>query len=186
MKQRINLKLQCFLHNAALFCCGALVLLLAVLAILELIPAPARSLRVESAFEVSSAAIYADGSLYSTEIRGTLKNTGKKTVQIDEMKVVISDGSFKKKVNIEGFGIPAGAEHEVVFHLEDAIDFDTVHEVTALREGEALSLQNRSVDAFPISGLAIFYLLLLVPAILLLVFAAKKRYYLYQEIRANG
>jgi hypothetical protein len=56
-----------------------------------------------------------------------------------------------------------------------------VHEVYVRVNGEEHRVSNRSVSAFPLTGIAIACLVLLVPAVFLLVRAAQGCYYLHQE-----
>ena len=76
-------------------------LVLVALTVLELLPQGRGGIDVKERIEVSSARIYADGSLYSTELRGILRNSEKEAVTVESVVLVIDDGNVKKNVTLE-------------------------------------------------------------------------------------
>ena len=73
------------------------------------------------------------------------------------------------------------AEYDLAHSFEGASDFDTVHEVYLTVDGKETRLSNRAISEFPFSGLSIFCLVLLIPAVILTVRALKGCFYLRQE-----
>ena len=161
--------------------CIILVLLLATVAVLEMLPQKDIGINVKERVEVSSSKIYADGTLYSTEIRGILINRADAMRKIDLIRVVISDGESKRDVEIPAVTLYPGAEYDLAHSFEGASDFDTVHEVYLTVDGKETRLSNRAISEFPLSGLSIFCLVLLIPAVILTVRALKGCFYLRQE-----
>ena len=161
--------------------CIILVLLLATVAVLEMLPQKDVGINVKERVEVSSSKIYADGTLYSTEIRGILINRADAMRKIDLIRVVISDGESKQDVEIPAVTLYPGAEYDLAHSFEGALDFDTVHEVYLTVDGKETRLSNRAISEFPLSGLSIFCLVLLIPAVILTVRALKGCFYLRQE-----
>lgn len=161
--------------------CALLTLTFLAVAILEMIPSENIAVRVKKQFEANSSMIYADGSLYQTEIRGTLENTETQQTLVESITVVVSDGKTKRKVEIDPVVLSAGEVYEVVFPIRDACDFDRVQEVYVRVNGTDTRLSNRSAVDFPISGIAVVCLLLTVGAALLTVRSIRTCYYLRQE-----
>ena len=161
--------------------CAVLVLILATVAILEMLPQKDVGINIKERIGVSSSKIYADGSLYSTEIRGILVNRADATRTLDSIRVVIGDGQIKKDVSLPAVTLYAGAEYDLVHLFESASDFDTVHEIFLTVDGVETRISNRATSEFWLSGLAIVCLVLLIPAVLLTVRAFKGCFYLHEE-----
>ena len=161
-------------------------LVLVALTVLELLPQGRGGIDVKERIEVSSARIYADGSLYSTELRGILRNSEKEAVTVESVVLVIDDGNVKKNVTLEGFVLPAGAEYSLSHRFEDAYCFENVREVRVRVAGTESRVSNRSVSAFPISGFAIACVVLLIPTVLFAVHTVQGCLYLCEERRATG
>lgn len=174
------------LQSVKMGLCIVLVLLLATVAVLEMLPQKDVGINVKERVGVSSSKIYADGSLYSTEIRGILINRTDTMRKIDSIRVVISDGDNKRDVELPSVMLYPGAEYDLVHSFEGASKFDTVHEVYLTMDGQETRLSNRAISDFPLSGLAIFCLALLIPAVILTVRAAKGCFYLRQERLGKG
>lgn len=161
-------------------------LVLAVLTVLELLPEGKSGVVVKERVEVSSAKIYADGTLYSTELRGILRNSEREAVTVDSILIVVDDGDVKRKVTVEGFVLPAGAEYSLSHRFEDAYRFENVREVRVRVGGVESRIANRSASAFPISGLAIACIVLLIPTVLFAVHAVQGCLYLREERRISA
>ena len=165
---------------------GLLALVLLIIAVLEILPSPNAGLKTKTAFSASSQKIRADGTLYSTEIRGVLRNGGDDPIRVDEVRVVVGDGRNKARYELEGTVLPQNAEREFVLLLESACNFDTVYEVSAVVGGNEYRLVNRSSTEFPISGLAIGCAALLIPAVFFTVRAVQGYLYLLEERKNFG
>jgi len=161
--------------------CAALVIALLVALTVELIPEKDVGLQVKDEVTVASSLIYAGGSLYTTHVRGVIKNTSTQTVSPESIRVVIGNGVSKMDVEKAGVLLAPGAEYNVDCDFESNGEYDTVHEVYVCVDGEESRLTNRAVSAFPLSGLAVGCIVLLIPAAYLLVRMIQGCYYLYQE-----
>lgn len=161
--------------------CAIVVVVLLVVAILEMIPTENVGVQVKEEITVASSKLFAGGSDYTTHVRGIVKNTSTKTVEVASIELVIGDGSKKQRLETPGVVLAPGAEYEVNRDFESDGEYDTVHEVYLGIAGEQVRITNRSVSAFPLTGLAIGCIVLLIPAVFLLVRSIQGCYYLYQE-----
>lgn len=161
--------------------CAALTLALLIVAILEMIPTKDVGVVVKEEIYAASQNLYANSEEYTTQIRGILKNSTKESVHVDSVRVVIGDGAVKKDIVFSAIDLPPNAEYEVSKDLMEEGDFDTVHAIYVTIGGEETRITNRSVSAFPLTGLAVVCLALLIPAAFLLIRTLKGCYYLRQE-----
>ncbi|MBQ9806374.1 MAG: hypothetical protein IJW49_07715 [Clostridia bacterium] len=169
------------LQYAKTVLCGVAVIALLAVAVLEMIPTKDVGVAVKEEVYAASQNLYANSAEYTTQIRGVLRNSTKNTVYVESIRVVIGDGSRKMDVVLPAAKIAPNAEYEVVKDFVGVGEFDTVHELYVTIGGEETRLTNRSVSAFPLTGLAIGCLVLLIPAVFLLVRSIKGCHYLYQE-----
>lgn len=179
-------KKDCLLVTLQLAVFGILALLLLVLTVTELIPDSSQGLEVRQPIKVSSSSLSPIGAEikdYHSQVAGSLFNPTDETVTVDSVNVTVSDGKNEKVVTVEGFTLPARTEREITASFEGQISFDRVTEVSVVRGAETDLLPNQTASAFDVSGIVIFYAVLLVIAVLLTVRAAKVRYYLYQETK---
>ena len=173
------------LQDAKIALLGILAIALIVLTVLELIPNESVGLEVKETARVSSASlspIDAEVKDYQTAVTGMLSNPTDETVKVDSVNVKISDGESTRDVVIEGFEIPARSYREFSSGFEGQIAYDRVTEVAVTVGSVRDVLPNQTESRSPISGVAVFYLALLVPVAWLLVRAVKGRYYLHQEM----
>ena len=161
--------------------CAVLVIVLLVVAVMEMIPAESVGVQVKDEIYVASSPIYAGGSVYTTHVRGIVKNTSTETVDLESIRVVIGNGNSKKSVEKTGFLLAPGSDYDVDLDFESDGDFDTVHEVYLKVNCVETRVSNRSMSAFPLSGLGLGCIVLLFPAVFLLVRSIQGCYYLYQE-----
>lgn len=169
------------LQYAKAVLCAVLVMVLFSVFVVEMIPEKNVGIEVKDEVYVASSPIYAGGSIYTTHIRGIVKNTSTQSVDIESFRVVIGNGAAKKDVKLSGVLLAPGSEFDVDLDLESDGEYDTVHEIFVCIGGTETRLTNRAVSEFPISGLAIGCLVGLVPAAYLLVRSIQGCYYLYQE-----
>ena len=176
-KERIIVTLQ-----IAVF--GLLSLMLAVLTVLSLLPASNEGIEVSQPITVSSSSLSPIGAEvkdYHTQVGGTLFNPTGENIAVESVQVRVSDGKNEKTVTVEGFTLPARNSYEIMTEFEGQIAYDRVVEVSLTCNGRADVLQNQTASSVGISGIAVFYLLLLAGTAFLTVRAVKIRYYLHQE-----
>jgi hypothetical protein len=169
------------LQYAKAVLCAALTVVLLVLLVVEMIPEKSVGVQVKDEIYVASSPIYAGGSVCTTHVRGIVKNTSTQSVNIESIRVVIGNGAVKKDVEVSGVLLAPGSEYDVDLDIESDGEYDTVHDVFLRVDGTESRLTNRAVSEFPMSGLAIGCLALLIPAVYLLVRSIQGCYYLYQE-----
>ena len=161
---------------------GLLALALTVLAVLEMIPTQGKGIQVEERLEVASFAVDSTGTRFVTSLHGSFKNNSNETIEVEKVRVLLSDGETRRPYEMKGFTLPARCEEPFELNFEYDVAVDTVVRVEAIVNGESVILENRDARA-SVSGALIFYLVLLIPVALLCLRAAKVRYYLYQEMR---
>lgn len=163
---------------------GLLSLILAVFTVLELIPAPSEGIEVSQPIAVSSSSlspIEVEIKDYHTQVGGALFNPTGDAVAVESVEIKVSDGTHETSVTVEGFTLPARTSYELFAEFEGQIAYDRVVAVKLISGGREDVLQNQVASAFGVSGVAVFYLLLLAGTAFLTVRAAKIRYYLHQE-----
>ena len=164
---------------------GLLALILIVLTVLELIPAQTKGLQVEDRLEVASFAVDSTGLRFVSSLHGNFKNNSNETLVVEDVRVLLSNGKIRREIALDSFTLPARCEQDVELNFECDVDVNTVVRIEAKVNGEAMVLENRDA-AQTFSGIAVFYLVLLIPSVLLCIRAAKVRYYLYQESRLTA
>ena len=175
-----NFNKDAFLQNLKIVLWGVLALLLAVLTVLELFTAGTAELGVGEAIKVSSSLIHVGEGRYTSAISGSIKNSGAKAVRIEAVRVTVSDGEESREIELDGFVLPARYEREIGTVWQGTENFNRVTRVSITVDGTEDVLPNTAAE-MPVSGIAIFYLALLLVDVLLLVRAVKIRYYIYQE-----
>ena len=173
------------IQSAQIAIFGLLALILIVLTVLELIPAQTKGLQVEDRLEVASFAVDATGVKFISSLHGKFKNNSNETLVVEEVCVLLSNGKLRQELEIDGFTLPARCEQELELNFESMVDVNTVVRIEAKVNGEEMVLENRGAQQ-SFSGIALFYLVLLIPSVLLCIRAAKVRYYLYQESRLTA
>lgn len=179
-KRGISPSVMRVLQDLQILVWGLLATVLTVFFVLELWPQKNIGLKIADSVEVSSSLVRADGGLYSMELSGKILNTSGQTVEAESVLVCIGDGKNEKEVELGALSFPPRTEKELSFFGTETTAYDRVLEVSVTVDGERYTLSNITTSSL-ISGLAIFYLVLLVPVIFLLVRSIKIRYYMYQE-----
>ncbi|MBQ7348140.1 MAG: hypothetical protein IJW55_09285 [Clostridia bacterium] len=176
------------LYNLEIVLWGVLTGLLAVLIVLELIPAPTSGLEVKETVKVSAASLSpfdAEVKDYTCSVAGVLANPSDTDVTVDAVRVTVSDGKNNRVLELEGFVLPARSTRELSLTFEDTVGYDRVQEVAVMSDGAEDILPNQTNSGLEISGVLVFYLICAVVSVLLLVRACKRRCYLQQEIDAQ-
>ena len=172
------------LTNLQIVVFGLLSLLFVVLTVIELIPAKSEGIEVFQPIKVSSSSLTPVGAEikeYHTQVDGVLINAGEETVAVEAVRVTVSDGKTERELTLEGFTLPARTKYEILNEFKGENGFDRVVEVAVVLNGNADVLPNQTTTAIGISGVAVFYAILLVGVAWLTLRAVKIRYYLYQE-----
>ncbi len=178
---------ECILVSLQIAVFGLLSLLLVVLTVLELIPARNEGITVSQPIVASSSSLSPIGAEvkdYHTQVSGILFNSTERDIAVESVQIKVSDGTHEKSITVEGFTLPARNTREILTEFRSQVAYDRVLEVVLVCNGSEDVIPNQTTTSIGISGVAVFYLLLLAGTAFLTVRAAKIRYYLYQE-RAN-
>ena len=102
------------LQNLWILLLALLTLGLALLLVLDAIPAKTSGLEVKERVEASSALISAENKVYISSVQGYLRNATNQKVKVDQITVVVSDGDGNQKsLTLEGAELAPYAELEV-------------------------------------------------------------------------
>ena len=169
------------LQNLWILLLALLTLGLALLLVLDAIPAKTSGLEVKERVEASSALISAENKVYISSVQGYLRNATNQKVKVDQITVVVSDGDGNQKsLTLEGAELAPYAELEVSQAWESGVEYDRVLSVTVTVNGEEDLIPNTPTTFF-LSASTIVYLVLTALSAFFLVWVCKVRYYMYQE-----
>lgn len=169
------------LQNVWILLLALLTLGLTFLLILDLIPADLSGLEVKEKVDVSSALIQAGGNVYTSSLRGTLKNTTDEKLAVEKIAVVISNGDGQSKtLEFEEVTVLPHADLDLSYQWESNIAYDRVTSITVTLGGEEDLIPN-SEKTFFLRASTIVYGVLVAIAAFFLVWVCKVRYYMYQE-----
>ena len=169
------------LQNLWILLLSLLTLGLALLLILDMIPAKASGLEVKERVEVSSSQISAGGRDYISSVQGFLRNTTAQTVEVERITVVVADSEGTEKVlELPGATVTPHAELEISHIWESGLAYDRVLSVTVTVNGEEDLIPN-APRTFFLNASTIVYFVLTALSAFFLVWVCKVRYYMYQE-----
>ena len=148
--------------------CAALALLFLALSILELVAAAPDAVTVQEEFTVSSSLIRAGSDRYLCQINGRLLNEGDEGIVIERVTVTVAKGSAQQDVVLEGLALPPRTGQYFYHSWEDTRGFDRVLRLSVTVNGQDDVLINAQNNT-GVSGLLVFYLILLAVAVFFLV-----------------
>lgn len=165
---------------------GGLAILFAVLLVLELLPDHGAGISVKETVTVSSASLSpfdAEQKEYTCLVVGMLHNDSDDRVTVDRVYVTVSDGEQERRLELEGFTLPARTTHELSFVFEDTVEYDRVQAVSLITSAGEEVLPNHSENGLRLGMAETVYFALIILSGWWLSIAIKKRYYLWQESR---
>lgn len=169
------------LQNLWILLLSLLTLGLALLLVLDMIPARTSGIEVKEQVKASSSLVSAGGGAHISSVQGFLRNTTNQTVEIERITVVVSDGNgASKTLELPGTTVFPHAELEISHVWESAVAYDRVSSVTVTVNGEADLIPN-TPKTFILNSSTIVYLVLTGISAFFLVWVSKVRYYMYQE-----
>jgi hypothetical protein len=172
------------LYDVRLAVWAILALLIAVLLVLELVPAqePTAAITVSERVTVESELVNVQAEQYVTTVSGAFFNPTDEPITVDSLQVSVTAKQAFRGVDFEGFVLHPRTSQEIYLSWVGGTDFDTVSRITVKINGEELVVRNANASSAPtISGAFIFYFVLLAIVAWFLIRAIKLRYYLYQE-----
>ena len=169
---------------------GVMTLLLAVLLTLEVVSSfQTAPVTVKEELSVSASVIEViseDHKVYAIELGGRFYNPTQNAVRVDGLTVIIGADDAEKTISFdESFIIPAYSDHEISRSFKSESAFSEIVCVKAVMDGEAIEFSNiptEEEDAASGAAMSI-YAAAMVCTVWLLIVAAKKRYYLFQELK---
>ncbi len=179
MKQRI-------VYNIGIVALGALELFFAVMLIFSLVP-PANSFGIEvrETLTVSSSVLDADKGRYVSQLSGILITTGDTDLDLDAIRVTVSNGAETKEILLKDVKLPSRLEQELFYEWEDTRMYDRVLYVE-VNAGEKSELLSNSTAGMVFDLGVLLWLVLGVVDGIFLTHVIKQRYYLAQEISMNA
>lgn len=180
----IKLKEQCkkyIWHNLLVLLCGVLSLAFLVLAVVAVFSTQKNEgIAVKEAFDISSAPLDANGKQFVSQLNGYLINYEDRAAKIESIVVIVGDGREREEIELDGMTLHPRLAEEIRHEWQTSFDFDRVHSVTVVADGERLLLAN-STAAWEFNPDTILYAILCALSCFGTIFAFKKRYYRYQE-----
>ncbi|MBQ8431721.1 MAG: hypothetical protein IJX28_02450 [Clostridia bacterium] len=160
-----------------------LCLLWCLLAALEWIPTAPSGLEVQEEVTVSASLLNKNDQTYVLDLYGSLFNPTDEAVNIQSLKVTVSDGDGQEEtLTLEGMQLPPRTKWEIGHRWEGVVNYDRVTHVVVVTEGGEDLIPNTE-SAVKGSGLALIYLALLLMTAGILIRRCKLRYYMHQEDR---
>ncbi|MBQ7391059.1 MAG: hypothetical protein IJV73_00080 [Clostridia bacterium] len=180
----IKLKEQCkkyIWHNLLVLLCGVLSLAFLVLAVVAVFSTQKNEgIAVKEAFDISSAPLDANGKQFVSQLNGYLINYEDRAARVESIVVIVGDGREREEIELDGMTLHPRLAEEIRHEWQTSFDFDRVHSVTVVADGERLLLAN-STAAWEFNPDTILYAILCALSCFGTIFAFKKRYYRYQE-----
>ena len=180
----MELKQQCkkyIGYNLLVLLCGVLALTFLVLTVVSLFLTEGNEgIAVKEAFDVSSAPLDADGKNFVSQLSGYLINYEDEKANVESITVVVGNGREREEIKLDGLTLYPRLAEEIRYEWKTSFDFDRIHSVTVVADGQSQLLANNTVE-WEFNPNVILYALLCALACFGTVFTFKKRYYRYQE-----
>ena len=180
----IKLKEQCkkyIWHNLLVLLCGVLSLVFLVLTVVAVFSTQTNEgIAIKEAFDISSAPLDSDGRQFTSQLSGYLINHENEKAEVERIIVVVGTGREREEVELEGLTLHPRLAEEIRHEWRTSFDFDRVHSVTVVVDGERRLLANSTAE-WEFNPDIIVYAILCALSCFGTIFAFKKRYYRYQE-----
>lgn len=168
-------------YNVAVILCAVLALVFLVMAIVAVFSLQSNEgIAVKEAFDVFSSPLDAENQNFVSQLSGYLINYEDHKTQIEKIIIVVGNGRERAEVELEGLMLYPRLSEEIRYEWKTSFDFDRIHSLTVIVDGERQLLANNTIE-WEFNPDIIFYVLLCAVCCFGTVFAAKKRYYRYQE-----
>lgn len=168
-------------YNLLVLLCGVLVLTFLVLTLVSLLSVKGnKGVAVKEKFDVSSSALDTTNQNFVSQLSGYLINYEDKKEEIDSILVVVGNGSERQEIKLEGLTLYPRLAEEIRHEWKTNFDFDRVHSVSIVIDGERQMLANSTAE-WELNPNVFIYAFLCALSCFGTVFVFKKRYYRYQE-----
>jgi hypothetical protein len=167
--------------NLLVLACGLLAVVFLVLSVVALFSVQhGEGIAVKEAFDVSTSALDTTNQNFVSQLDGYLINYEDEKTVVESITVVVGNGREREEVKLDGLTLYPRLAEEIRYEWKTSFDFDRVHSVTVVVEGERQVLANNTVE-WEFDPNIILYAALCALACFGTVFTFKKRYYRYQE-----
>jgi hypothetical protein len=168
-------------YNIGMILCALLAIACLVLSIVALFSTQRNEgIAVKEAFDVSSAPLDAVNQNFVTQLSGYIVNYEDEKAQVDKILVVVGNGRDREQIELDGMVLYPRLAEEIRHEWKTSFNFDRIHSVTVVVDGENRLLANNTVE-WEFNPNVILYVLLCAVSCLGTVIVSKKRYYRYQE-----
>ena len=167
--------------NLLVLACGLLAVVFLVLSVVALFSVQhGEGIAVKEAFDVSTSALDTTNKNFVSQLDGYLINYEDEKNVVESITVVVGNGREREEVKLDGLTLYPRLAEEIRYEWKTSFDFDRIHSVTVVVEGERQVLANNTVE-WEFDPNIILYAALCALACFGTVFTFKKRYYRYQE-----
>lgn len=167
--------------NLLVLACGLLAVVFLVLSVVALFSVQhGEGIAVKEAFDVSASALDTTNQNFVSQLDGYLINYEDEKTVVESITVVVGNGRKREEVKLDGLTLYPRLAEEIRYEWKTSFDFDRIHSVTVVVEGERQVLANNTVE-WEFDPNIILYAALCALACFGTVFTFKKRYYRYQE-----
>ena len=168
-------------YNLLVILCGVLSLTFLVLCVVSLFGIKGNEgIAVKEAFDVSTAPLDVTNQNFVSQLSGFLINYEDKKEMIESIIVVVGNGREREEIKLEGLTLYPRLAEEIRYEWKTNFDFDRIHSVSVVIDGERQSLANNTVE-WEFDPNSLLYAILCALSVFGTVFTFKKRYYRYQE-----
>lgn len=168
-------------YNVALIACALLAITFLVLAVVSLFSMQSgEGIAVKEAFDVSSSPLDTTEQNFVTQLSGYLINYEDKAQTVEKIILVIGNGRERKEIELDGLTLHPRLAEEIRHEWKTSFAFDRVHSLSVVVNGERQLLANNTAE-WEFNPNILLYAILCSLSCFGTVFAAKKRYYRYQE-----
>lgn len=168
-------------YNVFVLLCGVLALIFLVLTVASLFGMKGnQGVAVKEAFDVSSSPLDTTNQNFVSQLSGYLINYEDEKAIIESILVVVGNGRHREQIEIDGLTLYPRLSEEIRYEWKTGFDFDRVHSVTVIVNGQSQTLANSTAE-WEFNPDILIYALLCAVSCFGVVFAFKKRYYRYQE-----
>ena len=168
-------------YNVFVLLCGVLALIFLVLTVASLFGMKGnQGVAVKEAFDVSSSPLDTTNQNFVSQLSGYLINYEDEKAIIESILVVVGNGRHREQIEIDGVTLYPRFSEEIRYEWKTGFDFDRVHSVTVIVNGQSQTLANSTAE-WEFNPDILIYALLCAVSCFGVVFAFKKRYYRYQE-----
>lgn len=168
-------------YNLLVLLCGVVAFTFLVLSVVSLfLTEGSEGIAVKEAFDASSAPLDTTNQNFVSQLNGYIINYEDEKAEVESIIIVVGNGREREEVKLEGLMLYPRLAEEIRHEWKTSFDFDRVHSVSVVIDGERRLLANSTAE-WEFNPNVLVYALICALACFGTVFTFKKRYYRYQE-----